>query len=544
MAQTPKRKLPPLWIQILLAMVLGVAVGFPLNLLTGPSQKWDPVETDTAMGWVEVKAPWTVRAGRPARLHVVNEGEIPAEFRLREGDEIVVEPLTVDGGSEHVLELDGDETASARTLSVEVRSSVFLSSTQVSLRASTGRLERRSVLRIAGIGKWMGDIFLALLKMIVVPLIFASLVTSIVSLGSQEGFARLGGRTAAYYIATSLLAITLGLIVVNVLRPGDGMDYNDLMVQASGELAEHGKTLPATLQEGGTTWGVLAGIFKRMIPENVIQSASVNRELLAVIFFALVFGFAAMRVGGRHAEVIRDLAKAVEATMTKLTHGILYIAPIGIFGYIVFVTAATGLSLAKSLGLYMLTVFLALLGHAVITLPLILRVVGGRSPVEYVRAMGEALSTAFSTASSAATLPLTMQCATERAHVPERVTSFTLPLGATVNMDGTALYEAVAVLFIAQMLGDLTIAQQIIVVITALLASIGAAGIPHAGTVMMVIVLQAVGLPTDAVLLILAVDRVLDMCRTAVNVWSDSVGAAVIARLEPDPEPVAAEVST
>ena len=189
----------------------------------------------------------------------------------------------------------------------------------------------------------------------------------------------------------------------------------------------------------------------------------------------------------------------------------------------------------------MLTVALALLVHAGITLPLIFWLVTKRSPLAYLADMKEALLTAFSTASSAGTLPLTMRCATENGGVPERVASFTLPLGATVNMDGTALYEAVAVLFVAQMLGDLTVMQQGVVAVTALMASVGAAGIPHAGTVMMVVVMQAVGLPTDAVLVILAVDRVLDMGRTSVNVWSDSIGAAVVARLEEStPAPVVA----
>jgi Na+/H+-dicarboxylate symporter len=214
--------------------------------------------------------------------------------------------------------------------------------------------------------------------------------------------------------------------------------------------------------------------------------------------------------------------------MMQMTLFVVKFAPIGVFGFTLYAAAGKGPGAFRVLGWYVLSVFIALLIHATITLPTILRFTTGRSPIAYMRSMTTALVTAFSTASSNGTLPLTMQNA-EDAGVRPRVTSFVLPLGATINMDGTALYEAVAVLFIAQVYGiELTLAQQGLVALTALLASIGAAGIPHAGMVMMVVVLNAVGLPTSAVALILAVDRILDMCRTTVNVWSDSIAAAVV----------------
>jgi Na+/H+-dicarboxylate symporter len=272
-------------------------------------------------------------------------------------------------------------------------------------------------------------------------------------------------------------------------------------------------------------------IVTRLIPTNVVQVSTSNRAILGLIFFALCFGAAAVKTGGEAAETLGRFFRSIFDVMTTLTQGVLMFAPLGIGGYLLFVTASTGTELFGALGKYMLTVALALLIHSGFSLGLLLWLVTKRSPLAWAQTMKEALLTAFSTASSAGTLPLTMDCA-RKGGVPERVVSFTLPLGATLNMDGTALYEAVAVLFVAQMLGDLALGQQIVVAVTALMVSIGAAGIPHAGTVMMVIVMQAVGLPTDAVLVILAVDRVLDMCRTTVNVWSDSVGAAIIMHLE------------
>jgi len=401
-----------------------------------------------------------------------------------------------------------------------------------------GVVTRETVLAVGAVGEWFGKVFLTLLNMIVVPLIFSSLVCSITGVGGQKGLARLGSRTIAYYLTTSLLAIIVGIVLVNIIQPGQGVDYQGLMEAARGELDTRGMKPPDVEGVGkGGVFAVLADIVYRMIPSNVFEVARSNKKILAVIFFAVVFAISTIKTGGEAAKTIDRFFRAVYDVMITMTNGILLFAPYGIAGYILFVTATTGVALASALGWYMVSVALALAIHAFVTLPLLLWFLGKRNPIVFARDMRDALLTAFSTASSAGTLPLTMQCARDNAKVPERVTSFTLPLGATVNMDGTALYEAVAVLFVAQMvMPEITMGQQVIIAVTALLASVGAAGIPHAGTVMMVIVMQAVGLPTDAVLVILSVDRVLDMCRTTVNVWSDSVGAAVIAYYEPDEE--------
>jgi len=366
--------------------------------------------------------------------------------------------------------------------------------------------------------KYGGDLFLRLLKMITVPLIVTSLITGVAGLDNSR-FGAMFGRTLAYYGITSMLAITTGLIIVNIVRPGIGAELpgGTEAVLAGGEQS---------------LTGILLGLVDNMIPTNPIQSLA-SSSFLSIITFSIIFGVFIVRTGGETARVLRDFFQAAFEVMMRLTMAIISLAPYGVFCFMVYATASQGLAIFATLAWYMLAVFLALVVHSCITLPLIVKFVAKRSPLEFARAMSPALMTAFSTASSNGTLPLTMTCVEDRAKVSNKVSSFVLPLGATVNMDGTALYEAVAVLFIAQAYrGDMAIAEQIVVAVTALLASVGAAGIPHAGLVMMAIVLQAVNLPLEAQGIIIAVDRVLDMCRTSVNVWSDSCGCAIIAGLD------------
>ncbi len=370
--------------------------------------------------------------------------------------------------------------------------------------------------------KWLGDMFLRLLKMITIPLIVTSLVTGVAGLGATSRFGSMFGKTMLYYLATSLLAITTGIVMVNLVQPGVGA-----------ELPGVGETeFEATDQTLGSIFG---GMVEKMIPANPIEALA-GAEFLSIITFSILLGIFIVHTGGKSAETLRNLFQAAFDVMMRMTMFIIRLAPIGVFAFMLSATASQGLEIFLTLGWYMLTVFLALMFHACVVLPLILKFVAKRSPLEYARAMSPALMTAVSTASSNGTLPLTMTCVEQRAGVSNRVSSFVLPLGATINMDGTALYEAVAVLFIAQATPgfDLTLQSQIIVAITALLASVGAAGIPHAGLVMMAIVLQAVGLPVEAQGVIIAVDRVLDMLRTSVNVWSDSCGCAVISRFDQD----------
>jgi len=367
---------------------------------------------------------------------------------------------------------------------------------------------------------FLGDLFLRLLKMIIIPLIFTSLVSGIASLGNARAVGRVGIRTLVYYTITTTLAITVGLTLVNIIRPGAHLD-----LAGTAGLPEGFSTASQSLPE----------FLLRMVPDNIVAAMAAG-EVLPVIVFAILFGIFLTRLDGPRVEAVKSLVDGVLEVIQALTLAIVKLAPVGIFALLSREVARSGPGIIWDLRYYFLTVGLGLAIHALVTLPLILLLLGGRPPLDYGRKMAPALATAFSTASSSATLPLSMECAEHEAGIPKGVVSFVLPLGATVNMDGTALYEAVAALTIAQMYGvGLDVPQQALVLLTALLASVGAAGIPMAGLVMLVVVLQAVGLPLEGIGTIIAVDRVLDMMRTATNVWSDLVGTAVVNRLEGSP---------
>ncbi|UCF63224.1 MAG: dicarboxylate/amino acid:cation symporter [bacterium] len=366
----------------------------------------------------------------------------------------------------------------------------------------------------------LGTIFLRALRMIIVPLIFSSIISGVTSIGSAESFGRLSFKTLSYYITTSLFAILTGLIMVNIIQPGVKPGLKDLL----GFEKMPGDLLANVGKLGDTLLGI--------IPVNPIDSMA-KGDILPLIFFALLFGFFITRTPDPYRKHLTDLFQGIFEVMMRLTQFIIRFTPIGVFALMAKIVSQTGSEIFGPLGTYMLVVFGGLLFHAVITLPLLLSLIGRINPLAQFRAMSSALMTAFSTASSSATLPLTMDAMENNAGVSNKITSFVLPLGATINMDGTALYECVAAMFIAQVYGiELTMMQQFIVVLTALLASIGAAGIPMAGLVMITIILRAVGLPLEGVGLILAVDRILDMLRTSVNVWSDSCGTALIAKTE------------
>ena len=362
---------------------------------------------------------------------------------------------------------------------------------------------------------FLGDLFLRLLKMIIVPLIISSIISGVTSIGSAEKLGKIGLKTFTYYIGSSFLAILTGLILVNIVRPGVGANLG----------LEEAPTGLSTIQSP-------IDIFYRIIPTNPIASMA-EGDILPIIFFSLLFGFFITRLPENSRSQMTRFFKSSFEIMMKMTGVIIRLAPIGVFGLILKIVAKTGFSAFVPLLSYMSVVAGGLLLHALVTLPLILYFIAGVNPFSFMRVMASALTTAFSTSSSSATLPLTMTSIEKKAGVSNRVSSFVLPLGSTINMDGTALYECVAAIFISQAYGiELTLTQQAIVVVTALLASIGAAGIPMAGLVVMSIVLNAVGLPLEGVGLIVGVDRVLDMMRTSVNVWSDSVGTMTIAMTE------------
>lgn len=365
---------------------------------------------------------------------------------------------------------------------------------------------------------WMGEIFMRALKMLIIPLILSSLISGITNIGSGANLGRLGGKTLLFYLSTSFFAILIGQILVNIIKPGVGAKIN--FVQEVEGLVEKQRSFREILVD--------------IVPDN-IMSAMVENEMLSIIFFAILFGFFITKLGKKHSELLQQFFTSIFEVMMKITLFVIKFTPLGVFGLVAKTVADQDdfAGLVSSMGLYMLTVIFALSIHAFITLPLIVKLVGKSKPAKHFKNMTTPLLTAFSTSSSAATLPLTINSVEEKSGVSNKISSFTLPLGATVNMDGTALYECVAAIFIAQAYGiDLTFVQQLIIVLTALLASIGAAAVPMAGLVMMTVILTAIGLPLEGVGLIIAVDRILDMFRTATNVWSDSCGAVVIAKTE------------
>lgn len=388
----------------------------------------------------------------------------------------------------------------------------------------------------------VGKLFLNLLKMIIVPLVVSSVIAGITSLHGVKGFGRLLGKTTGFYAVTSLLAICLGLVLVNVIQPGlsDGVPNETVRAAFDNHEAtdEEKAKVENAKSEGDSQksfFAQLSGFFLRMVPTNVASAAAVNGQMLGLIFFSILFAVAMTRLPLRQVSPLRDFFVSLNDVMIVLTQAIMALAPIGIYALIVPVVYKTGGELYLALGKYFFTVLLALGLHLFVVMPLVIKILAGVNPLDHFRAMRTALLTAFSTASSSATLPITMRCIQDNAGVSKSTASFTLPLGATVNMDGTALYECVAVIFVAQVMGvDMPLAAQFMVVISALLTSVGVAGIPSASLVAIMIILTSSNIPgaETAVIALLAVDRLLDMSRTAVNVFGDSCCALVIAKSE------------
>ena len=371
-----------------------------------------------------------------------------------------------------------------------------------------------------------GKIFLNLLTMMVVPLVMASVMSGILGLGDIRKLGRPGGLAVTYYLMTTVLAVIVGLLMVNLIQPGVGVDQ--AILDAS--LAE-GQVNTAGREDAGLGT-ILRGLVLMLFTDNLIESAA-KTSLLPLIVFSIIFAGMLTTMGAR----VRALAEMITQVNEALLSFILLLMKLAPFGIFCLVTARFGEAQAggnlgavlQQTGAYFGTVLAGLGVHAFLTLPLILWIFTRRNPFRFMYQMSQALLTAFSTASSTATLPITMNCAVEKAKVSKQSSDFVLPLGATINMDGTALYEAAAAIFIAQAIGfELTITSQLVIAVTATMAAIGAAGIPEAGLVTMVIVLNAVGLPVEYIGLILSVDWLLDRFRTAVNVFGDALGSAVV----------------
>ncbi|PCI93898.1 MAG: dicarboxylate/amino acid:cation symporter [Flavobacteriales bacterium] len=365
---------------------------------------------------------------------------------------------------------------------------------------------------------WMGTMFMRALKMVIIPLIMTSLISGITNIGSMDKLGKMGAKTITYYISTSLIAIIIGLFFVNMLQPGIGANLS---------FAQNVEGLGMAQESFGKT-------LKEIIPTNIFE-AMVTGKMLSLIFFSILIGIFITKINKKHSVLFIDIANGGFELMMKVTQFVIRFTPLGVLGIVANqVATQDNLSeVASRLGLFSVAVIGALAVHSIIVLPLMLKFIGKINPFKHFGAMKIPLLTAFSTSSSSATLPLTIDAIENKAGASNKVSSFVLPLGATINMDGTALYECIGAIFIAQAYGlDLSVTEQLIVVLTALLASIGAAGIPMAGLVMMSVILSAIGLPLEGVGLILAVDRPLDMLRTAINVWSDSCGTVIIAKSE------------
>lgn len=399
----------------------------------------------------------------------------------------------------------------------------------------------------------LGDLFLRGLKLIIVPLVTTSIVLAVVNLGRGAGLGRLGGKTLLYYAGTSLCAIVLGLVLVNAFAPGVTADGAGLLVGENLSAFDADQTKVEAKTQGKSVSSFL-NVFRAMIPSNLLSAAGDNGQLLGLIVVAMAVGYFLVRLNTDGSKRLIELIQAVYDITLDITNLVLKLAPLGIFGLIAATVAEQYAALvpderfadfAAGIGTFALVAVLALALHFLVTMPLILMLVARVNPLRHYRAMAPALATAFSTASSSSTLPVTMECVQDRAGVSKKTAGFVLPLGATVNMDGTALYECVAAVFICQCFGvQLTLSQQFLVVVTALLTSIGVAGVPSASLVAIVVILEAVqsnlpagSLPPGVLLvsgmgLLMVFDRPLDMCRTAVNIFSDSVGAVVVARSE------------
>lgn len=375
----------------------------------------------------------------------------------------------------------------------------------------------------------VGKLFINALTLIVVPLVSSAIITGVARIGGESSFGRLSGKIFTFYIGTSLVAILIGLVMVNLFNPGsfynrEAMDpvQQAAMVQVQNEIASG---------DVGSVYSILMQI----VPSNIVDAFS-GQQMLGLIFFSLLFGYAISKIEPHPSTTLFNFWQGIFQAMLVMTHVIMQVLPFAVFCLVAKAFASSGISGLGSLAVFFITVTAGLAIFMFVCLPLLLKFVAKVDPFLHIRAMAPALLTAFSTSSSSATLPVTMECVEKRAGVSNRITSLVIPLGTSVNMSGSALYECVAALFIAQVYGvEMSILKQFVVVFLALITSIGVAGIPSASIVAILVILKAIGLPAEGIGLLFAVDRILDMMRTTVNVFSDSCCAVLVAASEGEP---------
>ncbi len=381
----------------------------------------------------------------------------------------------------------------------------------------------------------IGTIFLNGLTLVVVPLVSSSIITGISRIGNEGAFGRLGGKMFLFYIGTSLMAILIGLFFVNLIHPGA---YQTTLVTAEG--ADISALKEKMIQNGP---GAFVQVLVSIVPSNIIAAFS-RGEMLGLIFFSILFGYALSKIEGAPGSVLQSFFQGVFQTMIQVTHIIMKFLPLGVFCLVSKVFMSTGVGSLASVSLFFVTVMLGLIVFMFIGLPLLLKFIAKVKPIRHFKAMAPALVTAFSTSSSSATLPITIDCVEKRAGVSNRICSLVVPLGTSINMSGSALYECVAAMFVAQVYGiEITFSTQFLIVLMSLITSIGVAGIPSASLVAIIIILKVIGLPAEGIGLFVAVDRLLDMCRTTVNVFSDSCCAILVAKSEGETNVLSTEPS-
>ena len=403
-----------------------------------------------------------------------------------------------------------------------------------SIRESTGNQPAIFGVEFLAMFNFIGTIFLNALRMIIVPLITSSIIIGVAGIGSGGNLGALGGKTLLFYATTTLAAILVGLFVINSIGPGyiEGKPATDIL-----SLSASVEELQATVGDKGA--GDVVEVFIRMVPPNIVMAAA-EGQMLGLIVFSILFGYFMTKLAHEYAEPLFKFWDGVFHVMMKMTEFIMKFAPIGVFGLVGAVIAEAGLKATGPLALFAVCVLIALALHAFGTLLLLLRFVGRVNPFKTLAGASQAMLTAFSTASSSATLPITMESVEDNIGVSNKVSSFVLPLGATVNMNGTAMYECAAALFLAQAYGiELTFGMQFTVVAIALMTSIGVAGVPSASLVAIAIILAAIGIPLEAIGVLMVFDRILDMCRTSINVWGDCCCATIVARLDGEETKVA-----
>jgi Na+/H+-dicarboxylate symporter len=509
-------------------ILIGMTVGVVLGLLVGPNSSLLPhtgvMLTSKAMIVTEqgggVQAPWSSGIRMGSIVEEGTDGWVRIEWSLKPAD---------------LLKMRGPKPASIPDSEPGDVLPPEAGSTMTGwLKIAPGIANRYAPIGqgIIDWTEWIGLLFLAMIKMVVVPLVFFSLVVGVASLGDFRKLGRLGGRTIGFFLATTVAALTIGVTLANVFQPGRVLSPEDKLRMLASYSDGAGDKITSAANAPSFVDQIIS-----IVPTNPINALA-SGNMLQVIFFALLLGIALSFLKNNRAQLVIDVFDRLNDAMVMLVHIAMLMAPFGVGALLFKVVGSTGVSVLLALGYYAGVVLLGLFLHVVLTYGLVVKF-GAKLPfLKFLGAIKEALLVAFSTSSSSATLPVTMECCEDELNVSSEVTSFVLPLGATVNMDGTALYQGVAAIFIAQIYlpesgpGALTLMDQVTIVGSATLASIGAAGVPGAGMITLALVLTAIGIPVEGIALILGVDRILDMFRTATNVAGDSAATAFMARLE------------